>query len=94
MKTRAFSIAFLLIVVLLFGGMTFAMRSTNFAITRDLFSGSVGGTMTSASYRVDGTLGQAIIGLSSSEHYQINAGYWFDEIESSAHLVYLPFITR
>lgn len=38
--------------------------------------GSGGGTSQSSSYQLSGTIGQPIVGTSSSANYTINAGFW------------------
>jgi len=38
--------------------------------------GSGGGTVESESYEISGTIGQPIVGVTSSENYTIEAGFW------------------
>jgi hypothetical protein len=38
--------------------------------------GSGGGTSTSPSYQLSGTIGQPIVGVSSSSNYTVEAGFW------------------
>lgn len=94
MKKGLITLSILLMTVLLFTGLATAMNSTNFAINWDVIVGSEGGAVTSASYSVDGSVGQAMTGFSNSNSYQVGAGYWYGEAPPSASLVYLPMIVK
>jgi hypothetical protein len=71
MKKRAL----LLVGLLCLTGLAGAMVSTNYDLSWHVIGGG-GGPMSSSNYRMDGTVGQ-IIGLSSSENYQVSGGYWY-----------------
>ena len=94
MKKGLITLSILLMTVLIFTGLATAMNSTSFAINWDVIGSSEGGAMTSASYSVDGTVGQAVTGFSSGNSYQAGAGYWFGEAPPSASFVYLPMIVK
>lgn len=94
MKKGLITLSLLLITVLLFAGLALAMESANFAINWDVIGGGEGGAMTSASYSIDGTVGQSVTGFSNSNTYQTGAGYWFGAAPPSSSLVYLPMIVR
>ena len=94
MKKGLITLSILLMTVLLFTGLAAAMDSTNFAINWDVIGGSEGGAVTSASYSVDGTVGQAVTGFSSSSSYQAGSGYWYGEAPPAGSLVYLPMIVK
>ncbi len=49
-----------------------------------------GGRAASASYALDGTIGQALAGPSASATYQLNSGYW----QNWPNYVYLPVIQK
>src|SRR4030042_1022912 len=51
--------------------------------------GSGGGHSESGAYSVDGTIGQPIVGVSSSANYRIEAGFWVGAGASSGY-EYLP----
>lgn len=58
-----------------------------------------GGAVQSANYRLGSTVGQAVIGSSSSSHYRLGAGYWYGMVESAviptpSHWIYLPTIMK
>lgn len=50
---------------------------------------SGGGHAESESHQADGTIGQAIVGQSSSENYTVDAGYWVG-LPSGGDCVYTP----
>ena len=50
---------------------------------------SGGGHTESGTYSVDGTIGQPIVGRSSSENYTVEAGFWVG-LPSGGDCVYLP----
>ena len=91
-------VSFVLMAVLLFAGLTIAMESNNFAIKWDVLGGSGGGVVESASYSVDGTAGQTIVGFSNGDTYQMGAGYWFGKAPSSnnstVRYIHLPLIHK
>ncbi|MCK4858585.1 MAG: hypothetical protein KAT58_11495, partial [candidate division Zixibacteria bacterium] len=51
---------------------------------------SGGGHSESATYQIDGTIGQPIVGLSSSENYILEAGFWVGFGEAGGDCVYIP----
>jgi hypothetical protein len=61
--------------VLCLTGLAGAMVSTNYDLSWHVIGGG-GGPMSSTNYRMASTVGQ-IIGVSSSEHYQVSGGYWY-----------------
>jgi len=61
--------------VLCLTGFAGAMVSTNYNLNWHVTGGG-GGPMSSANYRIDGTVGQ-IIGVSESANYRLEAGYWY-----------------
>ena len=76
MKRKA--ILFTLLLLLLLAHGVQAMSSTNYAL--DWFtplSSNGGGPSSSASYAANFTIGQTVIGASSSTHYHTGLGYWY-----------------
>ena len=51
------------------------MSSAGYAVNWDVIGGG-GGPVSSASYAVNGTLGQAVIGGSTNSGYEVQGGYW------------------
>jgi hypothetical protein len=72
MKRRA--IAVILVGLLCLTGIAYAGVSANYDLSWNVIGGG-GGPLDSASYAMRSTVGQ-IIGLSSSDNYQLGAGYW------------------
>jgi hypothetical protein len=67
------------------------MESGNYAINWDVI-GSGGEPSTSVSFALGGTIGQGIVGLSSSASYGLCGGYWcIGEIETH---IYLPLVMQ
>ena len=72
MKKRA--IVLILVGLLCLTGIAYARVSANYDLSWNVIGGG-GGPMDSASFVMRSTVGQ-IIGLSSSDNYQLRAGYW------------------
>ena len=64
----------LLVGLLCFIGLAGAMVSTNYDLSWHVIGGG-GGPMSSTNYKLDGTVGQ-VIGVSESENYRLEGGYW------------------
>jgi hypothetical protein len=72
-------------------GAVLAMESDNYAINWDVI-GSGGEPSTSASFALNGTIGQGVVGSSSGDSYGLCGGYWCGgEI---AYNIYLPLVLR
>ena len=72
-------------------GAVLLMESGNYAINWDVI-GSGGEPSTSVSFAHGGTIGQGIVGLSSSASYGLCGGYWcIGEIETH---IYLPLVMQ
>jgi hypothetical protein len=88
MRQMTFPVA--LLALLLLAGVSLAMSSTNYRL--DWFvplTGGGGGPANSANYAVNFTVGQTVIGASTSANYGGCLGYWCGERE---YRVYLPLI--
>ena len=55
-------------------------------------SGSGGGRSSSASYRLDFTIGQVAAGRSASTNYKMGMGYWYGA--DNPFLIFLPILLR
>jgi hypothetical protein len=67
-----------LIVLLLFVGSALAMSSTNYRLDwYTPMTGAGGGPASSAHYAANFTVGQTVVGASSSEHFRAGLGYWY-----------------
>lgn len=72
-------------------GAVMTMESGNYAINWDVI-GSGGEPSTSVSFALGGTIGQGMVGLSSSASYGLCGGYWcLGEIETH---IYLPLMMQ
>jgi hypothetical protein len=91
MKRKA--ILFTLLLVLLIAHGVQAMSSTHFIL--DWFTpltGGGGGPIQSTHYAANFTVGQTVIGASSSTHYSAGLGYWYGF--DLRHRVRLPLIIK
>ncbi|RLC84313.1 MAG: hypothetical protein DRI79_13060 [Chloroflexi bacterium] len=91
-KRTLIVIAGAVLCTLLLAGVALAMSSDNYRL--DWFTpltGGGGGAASSTNYAVNLTVGQTVIGVSESPHYQGCLGYWCGEFE---HRVYLPLLLR
>ena len=71
MNIRALVIAGSLVL-----GTAFSAQAQNYVIARSVIA--AGATpMQSGNYRVDGTIGQAVIGIASNGTYQNSQGFWY-----------------
>ena len=97
--SRRFLVSALLaftIMLLITGGIVWAaiMSSTNYEMDKLTLEGS-GGNMASANYNVGFTVGQTVIGATSSTNYQAKLGFWpgTQTIERDEE-VYLPIMVK
>lgn len=81
-----------MVLALLLAGRALAMSSTHYRLEwfTPLTSGG-GGPAFSAHYAVNFTVGQTVIGSSSSAHSNVELGYWCSMQQHGAHL---PLILR
>ena len=91
MKRKAILITLLLLLLFVHGVQ--AMSSANFALDwfTPLTSGG-GGPSTSANYAANVTVGQTVIGASSSPNFGIGMGYWYGLFQQFR--VRLPLVQR
>jgi hypothetical protein len=84
----------ILIILLLWAGSALAMSSTNYRL--DWFTpmaGGGGGPASSTNYAATFTVGQTVVGASTSEHYGSGLGYWYGLL-SSIIRNFLPLVTK
>jgi hypothetical protein len=92
MKKRMLPAAAIVLAgILLLVSPTPAMESDHYAINWDLI-GSGGGPISSTSYALNATIGQASIGFKSSSNYDLCSGFWCGA--EVAYDVYLPMVLR
>ena len=82
----------ILIILLLWVGSALAMSSEHYRL--DWFTpmtGGGGGPVSSTNYAADFSIGQTVIGPSSSEHYGSGLGYWYGLL-STISRAFLPLV--
>jgi hypothetical protein len=79
-----------LLVVLLLVSIASAQSSTSYSLAWYALAGG-GGRVTSASYAMNSTVGQAAVGLSGSTSYSLLSGYWQNWPD---YIVFLPLILK
>jgi hypothetical protein len=76
-----------LFIAIFLGTNTYAMSSTNYKIDWFvLLNSSGGGEASSATYKVNYTIGQTAIGASAGSSYRVGLGYWTGLANPSIHL--------
>jgi hypothetical protein len=79
-------ILLLLVAMLMMAGTSLAMSSTNY--WSDWFTpmtGGGGGPASSTNYAANFTVGQTVVGASTSEHYGSGLGYWYGLLSDIFH---------
>jgi hypothetical protein len=91
-KLKPTLLVLLFVPVLMLGTTVLAQSSASFDLSRHVIGGG-GGESGSASYRVNGTIGQSIAGpsTSGSASFTVSSGYWSGDTRTS---LYLPVILR
>ena len=88
------TILFTLLLLLLLAHGVQAMSSTNFALDWfTLLTSNGGDASSSVNYAANFTIGQTVIGASSSTHYSTGLGYWyglFQQFRIRLPLIYKP----
>jgi len=86
-------IGLFLLCTFLLAGSVLAMSSDNYQMNWYVpLTGGGGAAASSTNYAIDYTVGQAVIGASSSTGYGVRLGYWYS---AAADLyLYLPIILR
>jgi len=73
--------------------LTVALAAGSPAIERWVI-GAAGGFSAASGATLHGTLGQPIVGLSSSDHASVSAGYERSGGQLDLHAIYLPLVMR
>ena len=90
---KRIAIPIVLLVCLLIAGSALAGSSENYRIDwLTPVTGNGGGTVSSANYTVSFTVGQSVIGSSSSADHEVCLGFWCEV--ARALKTYLPLILR
>jgi hypothetical protein len=88
--TLALLVALLCVLVLV--GAALAQSSTSYDLAWHVV-GSGGVEMASATYVMEGTIGQVLVHQAGSDHYGLVGGYWYP-FGSDRYTVYLPLLLR
>ena len=85
----------LFLLVLMLGTTALAQTSATFNLEWNVI-GSGGGESSSASYHINGTLGQGLASQprSGSANFMVSSGYWFANTGPPGTDVYLPVIFK
>ena len=82
-----------LLILLLLAGDAGAMSSSNFKLDWLVpMTGGGGGPAGSPNYAANFTIGQTVVGASSSENYKVSLGYWPGATHQN--IVFLPMVSR
>ncbi len=87
--TILFTLAALLLLV---AGSAGALSSADYRLDWFTPMTGSGGRVSSANYAVNLTVGQAVIGASSSTNYKVGLGYWYGA--ATEYRIYLPLVVR
>jgi hypothetical protein len=87
-----------LLALVLLGGTALGQGSADFGLWWNAIT-SGGGHSASASYVVDGSIAQPVLGTSSSAGYRVSGGFWYGFVAAGAPppgvpRLYLPALTR
>ena len=90
-KRKWIALLVIALFVLLLAGNVLAMSSSGYALDWYVpVTGGGGGEASSANYVVNFTVGQSVIGTSSSASYSTGLGYWYGILKE--WLINLPII--
>jgi len=89
-RKRVFVASILLLVLVALVVVGVALAANGYKITRHVIS-SGGGQAKAGHYTLDGTVGQAVVGVNSNSPYELGAGFWYG---MSRYRVYLPMVIR
>jgi hypothetical protein len=86
-------IALILLLVSLLFGVGTGLAVDGYDLSWNVLS-SGGGPMEDAGYSLNGTLGQASVGVRTAPDYQLCSGYWCQGITEPFFQVFLPLSSR
>ncbi len=93
MKTKHWMLALLIIsLALIVVHSAVAMSSANYRLDWFTALTGSGGSSSSAHYAVNLTVGQTVIGPSTSAGYHVGLGYWYGT--GMTYRIYLPVVLR
>jgi hypothetical protein len=95
-KRKALTLVIGFLCCFLLGSMALAASPANYRIDWGVIAGG-GGPASSASYTLRSTIGQAVIGSSSSANFQLGAGYLYGvkvPAPPPRYKIYLPIIVK
>jgi hypothetical protein len=78
-----------LLLVFALAGVAFAGSSPRFDVYWQVLSGG-GAPAEAGGVSLNGSLGQAVIGQSTSARFDLDAGYW----RQGSHMIYLPLVVK
>lgn len=95
LKSKSILLGLLLLLVLVMATTVLAQSSASFDLSWHV-TGSGGQESGSASYQLQGTLGQGTASppTSGSASFMVSSGYWFANIGSTGTILYLPLILK
>jgi len=56
--------------------------------------GGGGGHAEASPYTLDGTIGQAVVGIASEGNYELCSGFWCGAVVGHKYRIYLPLVVR
>lgn len=93
MNTKRFvSIALIMLIAFVLAQSVLAMSSANYRLDWFVPLTGSGGPASSTNYAVNVTMGQTVVGASSSTNYKAGLGYWYGV--GIQHQIYLPIVLR
>jgi len=94
-RSKLILLVLLLLLVLVVGTTVLAQSSAGFDLSWHVI-GSGGGASSSASYRVNGTIGQSIANqpAAGGTSFTVSSGYWFVDTGTTGTTLYLPAILK
>lgn len=96
MTSKQLLYLFLILAGLVAGPAVLAQTSASYDLSWQVIAGG-GGRSSSASYVINGTIGQSVASPPQAfgANYPVNSGFWYGEVHVlGGHRVYLPIIFR
>ena len=81
-KRKIWAVLAAVTCLLLLAAGALALSSDNHAINWRVIGGG-GGSVQSANYEVNTTIGQPLVGLKASTNYRLGSGYWYGAVEAA-----------
>jgi len=88
-KTKILGISLAVLILIMVIGASAATLSSTFDIDWWVFSGG-GAPSSGDGIELNGSIGQSVIGMSESENYELDHGYWL----RGEYKIFLPLILR